>query len=190
MQSNIFPLKLRFYAGNMFFSIKKYSKLDQLGKTEPHIGQRAHHLQLVPLIIRLFGVHHVGQPLSNLLILQKGNKQNHLPSLSHFTRHSYPYLMLPLKPGRGYPECAPAVHTTRSCPRAAAAAVAEIRKRKKASWETEFSIQRNPPKNAPSLRLPPLPFRGWWERSQGGRESFLPSTCTPLFHIPQSFPET
>lgn len=69
------------------------------------------------------------------------------------------------------PGCAPAAHTTRSGPRAAASA-AEIKEK-----ETKHHGKRSSPfktpkkkKTAPSPRLPPPPFRGWWERSQGGGE--------------------
>lgn len=51
----------------------------------------------------------------------------------------------------------------------------KLKKKKQSIMGNGVLHSKHPPKkNAPSLSLPPLPFRGWWERSQGGGESYFP----------------
>lgn len=81
------------------------------------------------------------------------------------------------------PECAPAAHTTRSSPRAAAAA-AEIKEK-----ETKHHGKRSSPFKAPKTRQAhaslPLHSRVGGRRAKGEGSPFFPSTCTPSFRTPK-----
>lgn len=147
-------------------------------------------LQLVPLIIRSSGVHHFGQPLSKPFSIVQGNKQNHLPidlceSLwAPFPRLSHPYLVFPLK--RRCSGCAPAAHTTRSGPRAAAAA-AEIKEK-----ETKHHGKRSSPFKAPKTRQAHaslLLHSGVGERGAKGEEVLFSPPHAPPHPIPQVLQE-
>lgn len=105
-----------------------------------------------------------------------------------FPRLSHPYLVLWLKLGRRRPGCAPAAHTTRSRPRAAAAtAAAEIKEK-----ETKHHGKRSSPFKAPKTRQahasPPRPRYGVGGRGAKGEGSSFSLPCaTPPFRNPPKF---